>query len=459
MRITELNIKAIRGIRELDLKLADPRRDGAARAGVGPDGEWVVIAGANGSGKTTVLRAIAAVCAGPDILPRMQIEGWEWISLEGQSARASLRLTHSPDDHVPQGDDPAGEDPNGDPDSGPVRFSIEWTVDSVKTVPPRRNHAFLYSRLWSQQPGSKPAGWMVVGLGASRTRAPPTSLADEMLAGPPRRASIVTLFRPDATLRLSFDWVQKANLPNSDALGIVERVIEPLLASLGQLVFDEPTEAKVTSKGIFLKRRGVFVGIADVGMGAESLCASVCEILHRMYQFFGPSFLHDVSTDDSCKPNWLQGPIIERSGVVLLDEAENHLHPKLQQRLGPWLRHRFPNVQFIVTTHSPYIAQGANRLFVLGATAELTELVGDDFERVVNGSVDDAVTGRLFGFDNPYSLQAQELRKRLGEIERRMQKDQATAAEIRERESLLEQLPSAGDFAVAAALNRLRESR
>lgn len=456
MRITELNIRNIRGISALDLKLADSRKDAAARAGVGPEGEWVVIAGANGTGKTTILRAIAAVCAGPDFLPRMQIDSWDWISMGEDAARATLRLTQSSDDLVPKDDDPAGQDTAGDPDSGPVRFGIEWTSDNTKILPPKRNHSFLHSRMWSQHPGSRPAGWMVTGLGASRTRAPPTSLADEMLAGIPRRAAIVTLFRSDATLRLSFDWVQQAKLADSDSLGIVERVIEPLLASLGELVFEEPTEAKVKSKGIFLKRRESFVGIAEVGMGAESLCASVCEILHRMYQFFGADFLSGLRMDEEATPRWLRGPVIPRSGVVLLDEAENHLHPALQQRLGPWLRRRFPNIQFIVTTHSPYIAQGADRLFVLGKNASIDELRGDEFERVVNGSVDDAVTGRLFGFDNPYSLRAQKLRTRLGEIERRMQRNVATEAEVAERVTLLDQLPSAADHEVAVALERLR---
>ena len=362
---------------------------------------------------------------------------------------------------MPAGDhSPAGEGANGDSEVGPVRFGLEWTPDGVRSrLPTKRNHNFIYSRLWQQQPGSTPTGWMMAGLGASRTRAPPTSLADEMLSGPPRRAAVVSLFRSDATLRLSLDWVQQVKVSDLDALGVVEKVVEPLLASLGALVFNEPTEAKIESKGVFLKRRGSFVNIADVGMGAESLCVSVCEILHRMSQFFGPTFLSGRSLDDTASPAWLRGPVIPRSGVVLIDEAENHLHPALQQRLGPWLRRRFPNVQFIVTTHSPYIAQGADRLFVLGKEKAIEELRGDEFERVVNGSVDDAVTGRLFGFADPYSLRAQELRLRLGEIERRMQRDEATNQEVAERKEILEKLPSPADHEVAVALQRLREER
>lgn len=44
---------------------------------------------------------------------------------------------------------------------------------------------------------------------------------------------------------------------------------------------------------------------------------------------------------------------LETEGVVLIDEVDLHLHPGWQQRILPDLTRTFPNVQFIVTTHSP----------------------------------------------------------------------------------------------------------
>lgn len=41
--------------------------------------------------------------------------------------------------------------------------------------------------------------------------------------------------------------------------------------------------------------------------------------------------------------------------IVLIDEIELHLHPKLQRKIMPKLSEIFPNVQFIVTTHSPQV--------------------------------------------------------------------------------------------------------
>lgn len=46
---------------------------------------------------------------------------------------------------------------------------------------------------------------------------------------------------------------------------------------------------------------------------------------------------------------------IDSHGVVMVDEIELHLHPTLQQDILQRLRRSFPNVQFIITTHSPLV--------------------------------------------------------------------------------------------------------
>ena len=45
----------------------------------------------------------------------------------------------------------------------------------------------------------------------------------------------------------------------------------------------------------------------------------------------------------------------EQPAIVLIDEIETHLHVELQKRVLPFLTKMFPNVQFITTTHSPFI--------------------------------------------------------------------------------------------------------
>jgi predicted ATP-binding protein involved in virulence len=41
--------------------------------------------------------------------------------------------------------------------------------------------------------------------------------------------------------------------------------------------------------------------------------------------------------------------------VVTFDEPENHLHPSMQRELLPNLERAFPNIKFIISTHSPFI--------------------------------------------------------------------------------------------------------
>lgn len=50
----------------------------------------------------------------------------------------------------------------------------------------------------------------------------------------------------------------------------------------------------------------------------------------------------------------------ESNGIVLIDEIEQHLHPGWQQRILPALRDAFPEIQFIVTTHSPEVLSTVN---------------------------------------------------------------------------------------------------
>ena len=45
----------------------------------------------------------------------------------------------------------------------------------------------------------------------------------------------------------------------------------------------------------------------------------------------------------------------DMEGIVLVDEIETHLHLELQKEILPILTKIFPNIQFIITTHSPFI--------------------------------------------------------------------------------------------------------
>lgn len=52
---------------------------------------------------------------------------------------------------------------------------------------------------------------------------------------------------------------------------------------------------------------------------------------------------------------WILNGSMESSGVVLIDELDLHLHPELEQNIANVLAEIFPNIQFIVSTHSPLL--------------------------------------------------------------------------------------------------------
>lgn len=77
--------------------------------------------------------------------------------------------------------------------------------------------------------------------------------------------------------------------------------------------------------------------------------------------------------------NWLLGDRLSQydiEGIALIDEVETHLHIELQKKIMPFLTKFFPRIQFIVTTHSPYILNSISnaKVFDLERCIELENL-------------------------------------------------------------------------------------
>lgn len=70
----------------------------------------------------------------------------------------------------------------------------------------------------------------------------------------------------------------------------------------------------------------------------------------------------------------LENPL-NGQGIVLVDEIEAHLHPKWQQEILVNLTKTFPNIQFIVTTHSPQVLSTVYKQQI----RQLVESDGDTF--------------------------------------------------------------------------------
>jgi predicted ATP-binding protein involved in virulence len=77
----------------------------------------------------------------------------------------------------------------------------------------------------------------------------------------------------------------------------------------------------------------------------------------------------------------------ELQGIVLIDEIETHLHIELQKLILPFLIKVFPKIQFIVTTHSPFVLNSISNsvIFDLENQILVSDLSGFSIDGIVEG--------------------------------------------------------------------------
>ncbi|MDR2193912.1 MAG: ATP-binding protein [Treponema sp.] len=72
-------------------------------------------------------------------------------------------------------------------------------------------------------------------------------------------------------------------------------------------------------------------------------------------------------------------------GIVLIDELEAHLHIELQKKVLPFLTGMFPNIQFIISTHSPFVISSIDKavIYDLEHQQRLEDLSAYSYEGIV----------------------------------------------------------------------------
>lgn len=82
------------------------------------------------------------------------------------------------------------------------------------------------------------------------------------------------------------------------------------------------------------------LGVHQLSDGLRNMVAMVADIAYRAVLL---------------NPHLNENAAIQTPGIVLIDEVDMHLHPRWQQTVVADLSKAFPNIQFIVTTHSPQV--------------------------------------------------------------------------------------------------------
>lgn len=87
------------------------------------------------------------------------------------------------------------------------------------------------------------------------------------------------------------------------------------------------------------------------------------------------------------------------AGIVLLDEMDEHLHPRWQKTLVPTLRRLLPNMQFIATTHSPLAIVNTlpGELFATRLHNAVAELIPDPLPSPDGRGTNELLLGEWFG--------------------------------------------------------------
>ncbi|GAB3231288.1 hypothetical protein GCM10027346_17610 [Hymenobacter seoulensis] len=150
-----------------------------------------------------------------------------------------------------------------------------------------------------------------------------------------------------------------------------------------------------TEGPIFQDGNGQKVSVTQLSDGFRSILSLSFELIRQLIRVYGLAAVFPPSRTHT---------IIELPGVVLIDEIDTHLHPTWQTRIGQWFTKCFPQLQFIVTTHSPLICRAVTdtagsiwRLPTPGQGQNAEEVTGVERQRLRLGSVLDAYGTGLFG--------------------------------------------------------------
>lgn len=149
----------------------------------------------------------------------------------------------------------------------------------------------------------------------------------------------------------------------------------------------------------------------------------------------------------------------EASGIVLIDEMDLHLHPDWQRRVLREFTRAFPNIQFIVTTHSPLVLGGTpdGLAIILRDGPEGEIIAKTDAPSVLGWTADRLFTDVHFGLDSTRDLETDRLLDRYARLLNEKGDDDAEVKEL-ERQ-IAERIPDGmGDRPVdRKAWERLQE--
>lgn len=199
------------------------------------------------------------------------------------------------------------------------------------------------------------------------------------------------------------DYLRNSEMPEEKALGevVYNKLKEIVEACLDSGTFKYVRRSNLTP---IVEQNGVELSLEKLSSGNLFLLEHLLLLLCKMYSI---SVLRNTSPEE----------ITNTPGVLLIDEIETHMHPKWQKKIVGIIRHFFPNLQIILTTHSPFVVASTDgaRIYTCVPETGYSE-VHDETERYAHMPVEEVLMSDAFGEVHPFNDQITELmheRKRL----------------------------------------------
>ena len=234
--------------------------------------------------------------------------------------------------------------------------------------------------------------------------------------------------------------------PDSGEAGMTLRFLTSFLNRSHLLPFGAQFEGvDINGDPLFSDGFGNEIRIGQLSDGYRSMLSLIFELLRQLFSRYpvrALSMSHIKRTEAESYYS------ITIPGVVIIDEIDVHLHPTWQTEIGQWFLKFFPNIQFIVTTHSPLICRAAERgsiwkLSAPGSGEPSARVTGEALKRLVYGNVLDAYSTDAFGQDVSQSEAGQALEEELAALSLRSFKGKLTAADKKRMNELKAILPTA----------------
>lgn len=345
MRIDRLRIKNFKGFAERSFAFG---RSVDAKPG---NGSFHVLIGQNGQGKTSALEA-AAVAAGSWFLG---VRGEDSRHIRAEDVR--IKVVEFRDTQRVEEQFPVVVDAQGTVQGNAIRWVREYSGGRTKWVGARRIKELAEQTVQQMQEGEPVPLPLLSYYGTGRLWQEPRDMAraaasssevesdDQLarafasrLAG--YRFSIDPRCSPRDLLRwLTFEQALTRDTGSeSNQYRVVKEAIRRSVEGCRRVMLHGRL-------GLLLDIEGQgWLPFGALSDGQRNIVAMVGDLAFKAAQL-NPQFGDDV--------------LARTAGVVLIDELDLHLHPRWQRHVVEDLRGTFPEVQFIVTTHSPFIIQAA----------------------------------------------------------------------------------------------------